>query len=136
LVYEQGGEIKSTTFTLPFAIPLDATEQNSLLSYTIAVCGINIKQPTEGELEVEAVLKIAYSKREKVTAKYIEAVDEGEDIAAKNSCVSVCFPTHGDSLWDVAKKLHCSPEEVEENNKGLTFPLNGDERVFIYRGKN
>jgi hypothetical protein len=137
LIYEQNGEIKSAPFTLPFAIPLNADlGEGDEIKSEIAVCGVNVKQPAEGELEVEAVLKICVCVSKKATASYIAAIEEGENLPASNSAISVYFPAAGDGLWDVAKKLRRSPNDVEACNPELTFPLTGRERIVIYRGKN
>jgi hypothetical protein len=45
----------------------------------------------------------------------------------------VFIPTAGDLLWDVAKSLGVSEEEVLKTNPDLQFPLSGEERIVIYR---
>ena len=51
------------------------------------------------------------------------------------SAISVFVATRGDDLWDVAKRLGSDEEEILKYNSDLTFPLDGDERVILYRQK-
>jgi hypothetical protein len=136
LIYEQGGEIKSTPFTLPFAIPLNIdVSDGDKIKVDVAVCGVNVKQPTEGELEVEAVLKICVTVCKKVATTYLESVEEGEPLPQTTAAISVYFPVKNDGLWDVAKKLNMSPQTIQACNPDVTFPLNGNERIIVYRSK-
>ena len=54
----------------------------------------------------------------------------------ENDCaVSVYVPSAGDTLWETAKKLGKTPEQVQSANPGLSFPLSGGERILVYRKK-
>ena len=63
------------------------------------------------------------------------------DIAAANDAVKairarVGLPydnKEGEELWQVAKRLSCSPERLKENNPDLEFPVKEGQRIFIYR---
>ena len=59
----------------------------------------------------------------------------GEAELESECAVSVYVPTAGDTLWDTAKKLGKTPEQVQAANPGLTFPLSGGERIVVYRKK-
>lgn len=135
LLYEQNGEIHSTEVNLPFSVSLTGLGE-SCTEITVAVCGVNIRQRSEGECEAEAVLKIAASDCEESTVKYLMEAVEGEALDANDSALSVYIPTAGDGLWETAKKLLQSPEEIQATNPELSFPLSGKERILIYRPKN
>jgi hypothetical protein len=136
LVYEQNGEIKSAEINLPFALPLKGVcEEGDEVTLNIAVCGISVKQRAEGQLEAEAVLKIsAYVLREE-RSEYIGEIEEGEGISKREAAISVIIPQKGDELWDIAKKLKTPPEKVKECNPQLKYPLEGSERIIVYRPK-
>ena len=134
LIYSQSGEIHSTEVNLPFAVPLSGGVAN-VADITVAVCGVNIRQRTEGECEAEAVLKIAAAECTESNTRYVSEVVEGEEISVNDSALSVYIPTAGDGLWETAKKLLQSPEEIQTTNPELTFPLSGKERILIFRPK-
>lgn len=134
LFYEQNGEVKSTEVALPFAVRLGEFAEGEVLA-DVAVCGVSLRQPKEGEVEAEAVLKISASYLAFERVGFIESVEEGEPLAPCDSAISVIIPSAGDGLWEVSKKLLRAPKEVEECNPDLKFPLTGRERIVIYRPK-
>ena len=86
-----------------------------------------------GETEVEGALKLALKNYRIYETEYVSSVEIGEPTVENDSGVSVFLPREGEGLWQVAKRLKCSPEDVEKNNPDLVFPVKGDERILIYR---
>ena len=61
-----------------------------------------------------------------------------EDVvsALLSSAISVVFINKGDDLWSICKKA-CAPEQVIlADNPNLTFPVNEDKAVVVYRKIN
>ena len=135
LLYEQNGEVHSTEVNLPFSVTLAGLGEDCM-NISVAVCGVNIRQRSEGECEAEAVLKIAAADSETVTVKYLTEAEEGEKVDSNDCALSVYIPAAGDGLWETAKKLLQSPEEIQATNPELSFPLSGKERILVYRPKN
>ena len=136
LIYEQGGEIKSTEVSLPFAVALNGVaEAGQKVIKDVAVCGVSVRLKAEGEAEAEATLKVSACVCEENAVKYLTSVEEGEAVEINDCAVSVFLPTAGDGLWDIAKKLKKSPSEVSACNAELEFPLTGKERIIVYRAK-
>lgn len=134
LIYEQGGEIRSSEVKIPFAVRVGAPDCGDI-KVDVAVCGVSVKQPVEGQLEGEALLKISVCYMKEARAEYLVSVEEGEEILPSDSAISVLLPAQGDGLWDAAKKLNCPPEELAAANPDLKYPLSGKERLLIYRLK-
>ena len=135
LIYEQNGEIHSTEVNLPFTVELHGL--NSLTGeMSVAVCGVNIRQRSEGECEADAVLKISVSDSENCSVRFVSEITEGEKLNANTCAISVFVPASGDDLWSMAKKLNQSPDEIKATNPDLTFPLTGSERILVFRSKN
>lgn len=136
LIYEQGGELKSTDVNLPFAVALNGVaEQGQRVFRDVAVCGVSVRLKAEGEAEAEATLKISATVCEDSRIKYLTQIEEGEAAEVNDCAVSVFMPAAGDGLWDIAKKLKKSPSEVSACNSELAFPLTGKERIIVYRSK-
>lgn len=136
LIYEQNGEIKSTEVSLPFSVVLNGVkEDGQTVIEDVAVCGVSVRLKAEGEAEAEASLKICASVFGESKLTYLSSIEEGEPVEVNDCAVSVFMPTAGDGLWEVAKKLKKSPEEVSKVNSELTFPLTGKERIIVYRGR-
>lgn len=134
LIYEQGGEIKRTEVELPFSVSLGgAAEKGQSVQLDVAVSGFSVRLRAEGEVEAEATVKICASVSGERTIRYISSMEEGEPLVKNDCAVSVILPAAGDGLWDIAKKLLKSPEDVVACNPELKFPLTGKERIVIYR---
>ena len=138
LIYEQNGEERSTEVSLPFAINLSnlgLTGQDKA-QINVAVSGVSVRRKNQDECEAEAVLKIYLCAVKCNSCRYISQLTQGEAINCNQNAISVFIPKRGESLWDVAKKLKMSPQDVTKLNADLTFPLTGKERIVIYRVKN
>ncbi len=134
LLYESNGEMHSTEVNLPFAVTLTGLNKYCE-DVTVAVCGVNIRQRAEGECEAEAVLKISAADCEQSSVRYLSDAVDGEPLKTNDCALSVYIPASGDGLWETAKKLLQSPEQIQSTNPDLNFPLSGKERILIYRPK-
>ncbi len=131
LVYEQGGDIKSAGVNIPFSVRVGGEGAQ----VSVGVCGVSLRQPVEGRLEGEAMIKVCAQYARPSSVRYLASAEEGERLTPSEAAVSVLIPAAGDSLWDAAHKLVCPPEDVASANPGLKYPLTGGERVLIYRKK-
>lgn len=136
LVYEQGGEQRSSEVSLPFTVSPSGLFEEEDPAITVVACGVSVRQRSEGECEAEAVLKISVFGRKEKRSAYITKLTEGKPVKESDAAISVIIPAAGDELWDIAKKLRRAPKAVSECNPELTFPLKGDERILVYRMKN
>ncbi len=87
----------------------------------------------EIELTAELIFGIRPRKKEKIHyIKSVEAVGEKE---INDNAISVYLAREGERLWDLAKRLNSSPEDIQNTNKDLEFPLTENERIVVYRQK-
>ncbi|MBE7088512.1 MAG: hypothetical protein E7370_03205 [Clostridiales bacterium] len=137
LIYEQNGEERSTEINLPFAVNLanQGLNEQDKVQISVAVSGVSVRRKNQDECEAEAVLKIYLFPIKCNSCRYITQLTQGEELNCNKSAVSVFIPKSGDSLWEVAKRLKMTPQEVTKLNAGLEFPLTGKERIIIYRAK-
>ena len=125
------GGVRGMEISLPFSVAADVEKAET----EVLVCSMNARQRQEGEIDAEATLKICFREQRTVCAKFVSGAEEGAETPVSDSAVSVFIPTAGDGLWELAKSLKKSPEEVEENNPDLEFPVKEGQRVVIYRKK-
>ena len=131
------GRAECVRVSLPFAFPIrsDRAKSGMRAEITATVCGVSVRQKTEGELEAEGALKLFVVLFAAEKGEYVSRVEPGEEEAEKTSAVTVHVPAAGDTLWVTAKKLGKTPEEVQSANPDLSFPLAGGERIVVYRPK-
>lgn len=98
-------------------------------------CGVSLRQKKEGEAIAEVTLKITVYFYETARAEYLVDAEEGEAYDEEKCALSVFLPRGGDGLWETAKNLRKSPEEVLRSNPELVFPLKDRERILVYNRK-
>ena len=125
------GSHRLANLTLPFVFPLDV--DGAEVEADCAVCSLHIRRKKNGETEAEATLKLCARVYERATWEYVCELTEGAEIPSETSAFSVFLPKEGEDLWQVAKRLNCSPEELQKSNPQLEFPLKAGERIFVYR---
>ncbi len=125
------GSRRSATLTLPFVFPIE--EDAERVKVDCLVCGLNVRRNKNGETEAECVLKFSLCCCEERTWSYIGEAEAGEEYPASESAFSVFMTDVGEELWQVAKRLRCSPEELKRSNPNLEFPLKKSGRLYVYR---
>lgn len=130
LVGADGG-YKSTSLSLPFAFPLQTN--GACAEVDCIVCGLNLRRRKEGGTEAEATLKIVVRSYEEKQWSYLGEVKAGEAYAEEKSAFSVYVPAEGEELWQVAKRLKQTPDELKKCNPDLTFPVPAGQRLYVYR---
>ncbi|MBQ9714532.1 MAG: hypothetical protein IJV83_04335 [Clostridia bacterium] len=130
LVGADGGH-KSATLSLPFVFPVDT--DGGTVEADCIVCGLNVRRKKSGETEAEATLKLCLRYYGEQTWEYVQEVNEGEEYPKEDCAFSVFIPHAGEDLWQTAKRLCRTPEELQKSNPNLEFPLKEGERIFVYR---
>ena len=133
--YREGEEERSLPVSLPFAFPVrsDRARAGDRAEMTAIVCGVSVRQKTEGELEAEGTLRLFFTLFGGEQTACVTELTAGEPVPESGAAIRVFMPAAGDTLWETAKKLGKPPEQVAEENPELAFPLRGDERIVVYR---
>ena len=132
IVLGADGAHRGVEISLPFSVPVQISGECSL---SVMACGMSARQKQEGEIDAEATLRIAVQERKKSESRFVSGAEEGAELPASDSAVSVYVPCAGDGLWELSKRLRKAPEEVEANNPDLQFPVREGQRIVIYRKK-
>lgn len=122
--------VKSAKISLPFLFPLQADGEEVKVEGRIY--GLSLRR-IGGKLEGDGTLKVSVASYTYKQSEYVCLAREGRAYEKNCQAISVFVPTEGDGLWEVAKKLKCSQEDVLKNNPELKFPVQKGERLFIYR---
>ena len=92
-----------------------------------------IVSSTELEICGEVFLTVyPTAKTEYTVVSDVKFLEDKEE----NSCaISVYIARSGEDVFSLAKRLNQCPDKLRETNKDLQFPLNGNERIVVYRQK-
>lgn len=132
LVRGADGSRRGVEISLPFSVAVQAERA----SVSVLACGMSARQREEGTIDAEVTLKFAVTERVRLNARFIASAEASEAVKESDSAVSVYIPRAGDGLWELAKRLNKSPEEVTASNPDLEFPIREGQRVIIYRKKS
>ena len=125
------------TASVPCELPFEITTEvvgRPILSY-VALEDFSAKL-RGGSVEFDCGIKAGYKIYEEKKVACVGKVLCGEPKEVNNSAISVYLPQKSDGLWEVAKALSESEEDVMKYNPDLTFPLDENSRIIIYRQKN
>lgn len=125
------GTHRSTSLSLPVLFPIDV--RGDYVEADCIVCGLNVRRKKEGEIEAEATLKLSVRGFEQGEWSYVCEAVEGEPKTASDAAFSIFIPRAGEDLWQVAKRLACTPEELQKSNPDMEFPVKEGKRLFVYR---
>lgn len=124
------GGYKSSTLSLPFTFPVQSKGER--VEVDAIVCGVKVRRSGK-DVEAEATVKLHVRGYDVCGYSYIGETVEGEGYPQNDAAMSIFVPTVGEDLWQVAKRLRCSPEELQKSNPDLSFPVKEGERIYVYR---
>jgi hypothetical protein len=133
---EGSEEVFSNTIEIPYAT--NEKNTNGLkdnVNITSTIEDISVKQNGDNELEITS--KINYeltSFNSEINNMLLSSTIVGDKIL-DDSALTILIGKKGDTLWDLSKRLNISTDEILLQNKDLKEPLNGGERIIIYRQK-
>ena len=124
---------RGQTAEIPFRIPLafDARCDAFVLP---AVIITNIAAKSRGgeiDLSFEAIVNIKGLSEK--TISVVSAIETGAPKEENDFAISLYIVQKGETLWDVAKALNTSEETLLKQNADVPLPLNGGEKVILYR---
>lgn len=121
-------------FRLPFAMPLAVhTDADSVaVSATVTDVTVRIRRESVFDIKAEVAFNLRLSSSK--TVSLVESVDIGEAIPRPDASIIVHIARPGETLWQAAKALCCSPERVAAQNQAKA-PYSGGERLINFCSK-
>ncbi len=130
----EDGKKASAAVELPFAITVSAPlREGDSVSAKGVVTNVSVKIRRDGELEIKADIAVEYSATRSEVKYVICELALGEERALPTGAVAIHIARKGETLWEAAKALGTTPENVLLQNPGISLPLSGGERVITYR---
>ncbi len=135
IVYcSEEGQKASATVELPFSITVSAPlRAGDTVTAKGIVTLVSVKVRRDGALEIKADIAVEYSACREEVKYVISSLTVGEERALPTGAVAIHVARKGETLWEVAKALGTTPENVLLQNPDVTLPLSGGERVVTYR---
>lgn len=133
--YNAERNVSSTVYAqVPFSLTVSAdVDEGDSLGACAFVKDVNVKIRRGNELGIRAELVVALTPVNEQTRAIISELKVGEKRAPKEAAISVHIASSGETVWDIAKALGITPEEVVHQNPAVTIPCAGGERLIAYR---
>lgn len=128
------GQKASAAVELPFSITVSAPlKEGDEVFARGCVTGVDVKVRRSGELDVKADVAVEYEAYREECKYVIENITVGEERSLPTGAVAIHIARKGETLWEAAKALGTTPENVLLQNPDLSLPCAGGERVLTYR---
>ena len=124
--------ITSMPCETPFAFEFVEDGDVDLVNVKLTELVARIKN---GEVEIEGYLRVCYNAYNIAERSCAVEVNEIGERKNRGGAISVCIAKKNDDLWEVAKTLGATEEEIERFNPDLEFPLQKEERIILYKQK-
>ncbi len=130
----EDGQKASAAVELPFSITVSAPlKEGDTVTAKGIVTDVTVKVRRDGELDIKADIAVEYSACREEVKYVISQLDLGEERALPTGAVAIHIARKGETLWEAAKALGTTPENVLLQNPGIALPLSGGERIVTYR---
>lgn len=133
VLYQTEKGVESTQLELPFVQTADvdflATQCESFATVTVTDFVLSEK---DGAMQFLAELCIAVDAFRDVTYNVIVSAEEKSFDKSQLPAIEVCLAHKGETLWELAKGLHMSEEDLLAVNPEITSPLEKDARIVVY----
>lgn len=135
IYYNQDRNAKySVSVELPFGTFVnDNIEMGDVVTAQGSVININARLRRGNEIEVKADIGINTIVASSAKKQIIVDIQKGEPVPMQSGAFSIHIAKSGETLWDIAKALGATPEQIMSQNPSLVLPLVGNERVIAYR---
>lgn len=121
-------------FRLPFSMPLANHTDAEQVTAVATVTDVNVKIRRESVFDIKAEIAFTLMLSTASECECVSEVNKGEPIARPDASVIIHIAKAGETLWQAAKALCCSPERVEQQN-AATAPYSGGERLINFCNK-
>ena len=131
----QGQEENAEVFKgfAPFSVLIPDAKVDADFNAIGTLAQYKLKQK---ELELEIMLNVTYKTTEKEYIGFVKSIEEKEEKQKSNAAIRVYVTREGEDLFAVAKAISMKPEEILNQNPGISNEIEGGTRLVVYCGLN
>ena len=132
---DEGNNIlNSVLLEVPYSLNILAPDviEGDEVDVNLSVGDINIKSKRGRELDIIAGVKVNYSVVRPFVSAMVTKVVYGEEKPQKDYALEIYVAKEKQTIWDIAKELNISSEDLNKQNPELTLPISAGEKIIIY----
>ncbi len=128
----EGNSTETVAFRLPFSMPIALAAAAETVDMTATVTDVNVKVRRESVFDVKADVAFTARFSSCKHVALVQSVKRGAEIVRPDATVIVHVAGEGETLWQAARALGCSPEKVTAQNPAHSAPYSGGERLVNF----
>ena len=130
-------DVNSVDIELPFSFSINANGVNSedMIFVKVNASDVNSKLRKANEIELMASLLICASVYKNETIAFVSDVEIREEKPECENALTLYIVKQGETLFDIAKKLSVTVDQIMEQNEGVTNALEEGMQIIIYKQK-
>ncbi|MCH5165879.1 MAG: DUF3794 domain-containing protein [Clostridiales bacterium] len=128
-------DVDTLSFRLPFSMPLTIHTDAANIWATATVTDVTVRVRRESVFDIKAEVAFTLLPSTPSVCSFVESVSMGAEIPRPDASVIVHIAKAGETLWQAAKALCCSPERVKQQNDAPA-PYAGGERLINFCSKS
>ena len=132
---DEGNNIlNSVLLEVPYSLNILAPDvmEGDEVDVNLTIGDINIKSKRGRELDVIAGVKVNYSIIRPFVSAMVTKVIYGEEKPQKDYALEIYVAKERQTIWDIAKELNISTDNLMMQNPELTLPISAGEKIIIY----
>jgi hypothetical protein len=131
----EDAEISSADVEIPYSLNVrdSAVSDGFRLEGKGSVGTVAVKRKKDRELDITAELFFGVQAYGDETISVVSEVEELGEKPTATGAIGIYNTSEGETLWDIAKALSCTPETILNQNEELVFPIKKPGRVILYR---
>lgn len=127
----ENNAVDCIAFRLPFSLPLSVHTDATEVDVTADITDIAVRVRRESVFDIKAEAAFTLRMYSELECGVVESVVCGEPIPRPDASVIIHIAKKGESLWQAAKALCCSPDRVTAQNDAQA-PFEGGERLINF----
>lgn len=132
---EEGNNIlNSVLLEVPYSLNVlvpDVVEGDEV-NINLSIGDINIRSKRGRELDIIAGVKINYTLTRPFVSAMVTKIVYGEEKPKKDYALEIYVAKEKQTIWDIAKELNISSENLISQNPDLTHPISAGEKIIVY----
>lgn len=136
LIYnnKENQTINSVEIEIPFSTSASTNNNDNVLDTTyVTLVNVVGKARRGRDLEVGGTLVVFCDMYDSIEEGVITNITLEDEIPENECAMSFYFAKDGDTIWDVAKELSITTDQLLAQNPNLTDPIERGTRIVVYR---
>jgi len=126
--------LNSVLLEVPYSLNVLAPDviEGDDVDINLSIGDINIRSKRGRELDVIASVKINYSIVRSFISAMATKISYGEEKPLKDYALEIYVAKQNQTIWDIAKEMNISSENLLKQNSELTLPISPGEKIIVY----